>query len=262
MNPINLQEVEHFVNSHIDEFHQSRASVLKGLHLNAILLKKNPYLFRAKNITTAQDMVNDLLGAYLFSSEEELFGKFLEKLAIFVSGQTCGGRKSGITGIDLEFSNEGATYLVAVKSGPNWSNSSSMKTQKENFRTAVGVMRQNDRSLNVIPVIGICYGRQRTSHRDYMKIVGQNFWEFISGDRDLYTKIIEPLGFQAREHNANYLDEKDKVINLFTEQFLDQFCDNGTINWEKLVKYNSGNALPQASLPEDVYEENDVVQPL
>jgi hypothetical protein len=205
-------------------------------------MKKNPYLFKAKNITVAGDLVTDILDAFLSSSEEKLFGDFLEELAIFISHRTCGGKKSSTTGIDLEFENQGTIYLVSVKSGPNWGNSSQQKKQEADFQNAVRVLKQSRHTVNVLPVLGICYGKVKTSHlRGYLKVVGQNFWYLISDDENLYTDIIEPLGHRAKQHNTKFLKQKSKIINLFTLQFLADFCDQGFINWKKLVEFNSGN---------------------
>lgn len=97
--------------------------------------------------------------------------------------------------------------------------------------------------MNVQPILGICYGKTKTSYvRGYLKVVGQNFWYLISENRDLYTDIIEPVGHKAKEHNETFLIERSKVINRFTKLFIDQFCDDtGAINWIKLVEFNSGN---------------------
>lgn len=93
------------------------------------------------------------------------------------------------------------------------------------------------------PILGICYGKTKTSYvRGYMKVVGQNFWYLISENRDLYTEIIEPIGYRAREHNDAFQIEKGKLMNRFTRQFVERFCDaSGMIEWRKLIEYNSGN---------------------
>lgn len=238
----NINEVNDFVNKNISIFHQSKLSSLQSINLKGVLKKKNPYLFKAKNITVAADLVSGILDAFLSSSEEELFGNFLEELAIFISSKTCNGRKSAATGIDFEFENDGKHYLVSVKSGPNWGNKSQQDKQEHDFKTAVRVLKQSRRTLNVEPVLGICYGKVRTTHlRGYLKVVGQNFWYLISEDENLYTDIIEPLGYRAKQHNAKFMKQKSKITNLFTQEFLTDFCDDGIINWKKLVEFNSGN---------------------
>jgi hypothetical protein len=98
--------------------------------------------------------------------------------------------------------------------------------------------------LNVVAVVnGCCYGKDRKPDKsDYLKLCGQLFWEFISGDENLYTDIIEPLGHKAKEKNEKFSEEYAKVINKFTREFSLEYCDeNGAILWEKLVKFNSEN---------------------
>jgi len=56
MRPLDLDEVCQYVNSNIVHFHQRRIASLEELTLNR-LLKKNPYLFKAKHITTAGELI-------------------------------------------------------------------------------------------------------------------------------------------------------------------------------------------------------------
>ncbi|MFO7657843.1 MAG: hypothetical protein R6W78_12315, partial [Bacteroidales bacterium] len=57
-----------------------------------------------------------------------------------------------------------------------------------------------------------------------------------------YKEIIEPIGYRAKEHNETFFLEKSRVVNRFTKQFLENYCnDLGDINWNKLVEFNSGN---------------------
>jgi hypothetical protein len=242
MNSLNLEKVCDYVNENIVVFHNHRIKSLEELNLDR-LLKKNPYLFKAKNIATANELISGLLDAFLSSSEEKLFGDFLEGLAVFVAEMTCGGHKSTASGVDLEFINNGVHYIISIKSGPSWGNSSQQDKLEQDFKNAVTRVKQSKRGINVQPVLGICYGKTKTSYiRGYMKVVGQNFWYLISENQNLYTDIIEPVGYKAKEHNETFLIEKSKVVNRFTKEFVERFCDdNGAINWSKLVEFNSGN---------------------
>lgn len=242
MQPLVISSLNDFVNENIVQFHQRRLHSLEALQLNK-LLAKNPYLFKAKNIQNAGELIEGLLDAFLSSSEEKLFGDFLEDLAVYVAGQTCGGHKSSAQGIDLEFEHEHVYYLVSIKSGPNWGNSSQQDKLEQDMKTAVARIKQNQRNRNIQPVLGICYGKTRTSYlRGYMKITGQSFWQLISGDSQLYTKIIEPVGYRAKQHNDNFATEKAKIVNRFTKEFIDTFCSpDGAIDWVRLVEFNSKN---------------------
>jgi len=242
MSGLDLTDVRKFVNDNIGTFHSIRIKSLEKLKLKDILKRKNPYLFKAKNITTASELISSFLEAHLSSSEEKIFGDFLEELAIFIAGRTYNGQKSSTTGIDLDFQKDSVRYLVSIKSGPNWGNSSQYGKLKIDFEKAVKVLKQHDSSTNIQPVLGICYGKSRTSFiKGYMKVMGQSFWHLISDDKNLYVDIIKPLGHRARQQNQNFIRQKSKVINLFTSEFIRDFCDNGEINWERLIRFNSGN---------------------
>jgi hypothetical protein len=97
---------------------------------------------------------------------------------------------------------------------------------------------------NITNINGCCYGKDDNPDKgDYLKLCGQRFWEFISGNENLYTDIIEPLGHKAKEKNERFSEEYAKVINRFTREFATEYCDkDGSILWEKLVKFNSGKS--------------------
>lgn len=241
MRPINLNDVVNFVEENIGEFHERRAGSLQSLKLTQVLKRKNPYLFKAKNINDAHDLVKLILDAHLSSQEETIFGEFLEKLAIFVCGKVFGGRKSIAEGIDLEFVRDRVLYIVAVKSGPNWGNSSQIKRMVDNFKQAKRILRTSNNKANVQAVNGCCYGRENQPDKvDYLKLCGQEFWEFISGNENLFVDIVEPLGYRAKERNEEFFTEYSRILNLFTQEFMDDFCTDGRIDWEKLVRFNSG----------------------
>lgn len=241
MGKLNPKDVLQYVEKNIGTFHQKRIDGLNELKLARVLAKKNPYLFKAKYILTASDIIKSLTDAFISSQEETIFGDWLEGLAIFINGTVYGGKKSGINGIDLEFDDDNTRYIVTIKSGPNWGNSSQIEKLLSDFKTAKKTLRTSNSKLNVVAVNGCCYGKDNNSDKgDYFKYCGQKFWSFISGDTELYTKIIEPLGHQAKERNDDFLKSYSKMINLFTKEFADTFCKpNGEIDWEKLVRFNS-----------------------
>ena len=113
---------------------------------------------------------------------------------------------------------------------------------KDDFKRAKRILGTNTSKQKVVAVNGCCYGKDKKPDKDdYLKLCGQKFWEFISGDETLYTDIIEPLGHKAKEKNEKFSEEYAKVINKFTREFAMEYCDErGSILWEKLVKFNSG----------------------
>lgn len=241
MKKLNIKDVVQYVEKNIGAFHEKRIQSLDNLKLLNVLKRKNPYLFKAKYVLTADQIVRGIVDAHISSNEETIFGDWLEGLAIFINSKVYKGRKSGITNIDLEFDKDDTRYLVTIKSGPNWGNSSQIAKMAADFKTAKKTLRTSNSKLNIVAVNGCCYGRDNHSDKgDYYKYCGQSFWEFISGEANLYSELIEPLGHKAKEQNDDFIKSYSQVINKFTKEFTTNFCDkNGAIDWAKLVKLNS-----------------------
>ncbi|MFQ5963735.1 MAG: PmeII family type II restriction endonuclease [Candidatus Scalinduaceae bacterium] len=245
MEKIRIDDVKKYVVSNIGSFHSKRLQNLEELKLSKILKRKNPYLFKAKNILTAQDLVKTLLDAHLSSQEETIFGNFLEGLAIFINRKVYGGRKSSAEGIDLEFEDNAINYIVTIKSGPNWGNSEQIKKMRDNFKKAKRILRTSNSKLQIIAINGCCYGRDNKPDKgDYFKYCGQKFWEFISDNGDLYLEIIEPLGHKAKKRNEDFIEKYSQIINKFTLEFSQVYCVDGKIDWDVLVKFNSSISKP------------------
>jgi hypothetical protein len=223
---------------------------LKKLQLLKLLRKKNPYLLKAKGLSSPRDLVKTILDSFLSSQEETMLGGFLEGLAVFAAEKAQGAKgKSSTTGIDLELDKGGVRYFVAVKSGPAWGNSSQVAKMREDFKTAAKVYRQNKDALPVRCVNGCCYGKQAKKSEDkgdYLKLCGQRFWEFISDDPEFYVKIVEPIGHKAKERNAEFQAQYELVVDDFTELFRKHFCTiENLILWDALVKHSSQTPEPR-----------------
>lgn len=241
MGQIRNDEIYDYVENNISKFHEKRISSLDNLQLKKILKRKNPYLFKAKFLLTAEEILRSFVDAHISSNEETIFGDWLEGLAIFINEKVYSGRKSGIKGIDLEFDKDSIRYIVNIKSGPNWGNSSQIEKMKADFRTAMRTLRTSASGIQIVCVNGCCYGKDKKPDKgDYFKYCGQRFWEFISNKNDLYTDIIEPLGHKAKERNEDFQVAYSNVINKFTLEFGNEFCNtDGSIDWTKLVQFNS-----------------------
>jgi Type II restriction endonuclease EcoO109I len=237
--------VKNYVKNNLGEFHKKRIDSLSEIQLKKILRRKNPYLFRAKSYSKGQDIVDGILTAHLSSSEEGIFGNWLERLAIAVNGRVYGGKKSASDGVDLEFEREGKRYFVAIKSGPNWNNSSSLAKLTDHFNSAKKKLKTSGGSGNGEFVIGCCYGQSNPQSEfkaaGYYIIRGQRFWELISGNKDLYTDLNGYIGEFSGLYNQEFQEKYAQVVNKLTEEFLAEYSDNkGDIDWVKLVVLTSG----------------------
>ncbi len=244
MKKLKMEEVEKYVEKNIIDFHKKRVENLNKLKLNVVLQKINPYLFRAKYLQTAEKIIKGFTDAFISSNEETIFGDWLEGLAIFINQNVYGGWKSGIRGIDLEFNKNDIRYIVAIKSGPNWGNSSQIKKMLLDFSSAKKTLRTSNSNIVIQAINGCCYGREKNADKgDYFKYCGQIFWQFVSNEENFYRSIIKPLGYQAKERNEEFLESYSRMINKFTREFSQDFCSrDGKINWIKLVDFNSGKS--------------------
>jgi len=135
MGTLKKEDILQYVEENIGTFHKKRIASLDSLKLSKVLKRKNPYLFKAKYVLTAHEIIKGLVDAHISSSEEGIFGDWLEGLALFINERVYGGWKSGIRNIDLEFDRKSVRYIVNIKSGPNWGNSSQIKKMESDFNT-------------------------------------------------------------------------------------------------------------------------------
>jgi hypothetical protein len=152
MASVTVREITKFIEVHIPEFHGKRLESLAGLKLQKVLRRKNPYLYKAKFVTSAPELVKVILDAHLSSQEEAIFGGFLEGLAIFICERVFSGKKSSAEGIDLEFERDAIRYVVSIKSGPNWGNSGQIKKMRQNFSQAKRILGTNTSAKNIVAV--------------------------------------------------------------------------------------------------------------
>ena len=230
------------VTQHVKAVSDKRRAAIERLTLHKLLSTKNPYLFIARQVDTPAEFAEELVAAALSSSEETMFGNTLEAIAIDVCAAAYGGQKSAATGIDLEFSRDSRRYLVSIKSGPNWGNSSQIKRLRQDLSTAAKLVRQHDPTTNVMPVNGCCYGTGDSDFGDYRKVCGAAFWEFISGDPDLYSRLVDPLRDAA---SNGFITERTNLVRHLSVELAGSWCTpEGQLDWPRIVGL-SVNLQPQ-----------------
>src|SRR5271170_3849591 len=100
---ITQEELTEYVTRRIPDFHRAKLESLRKLKLLKLLSRKNPYLLKAKGLSTPRELIKTILDAYLSSQEETMLGGFLEGLAVFTAEKAQGAKgKSSTTGVDIE----------------------------------------------------------------------------------------------------------------------------------------------------------------
>lgn len=250
MKKLDYEKLNEFIASDvIKPFYDVRLTRLESAKLSDISKRKNPYLFKAKNIETSGDLAKSILDAFLSSQEETIFGDLMENLAIHVCREVFGGRKAKegkYRSVDLIFERNNKTYIVGIKSGPNWGNSDQVNTMKRNLRIAKKLLRLELKKSSIISVNGCMYGRDNKPHKvnknpdlSYFKICGQSFWELISGDDQLYKIIIQPLDKEAKKRDEAFKELYANKINEMTKDIIDLFYTKNNLDWDKIIEYVS-----------------------
>lgn len=183
-----------------------------------------------------------MLSAYFSSSDEGIFGdSFFEPVALGVSG----GRKSLTDSVDLELDMEHSTRAYAVKSGLSVFNAQSRRRQIQAFEECR--RRLPGRAFEA--VVGYGYGRRSSppmGKKNFREISGEAFWEEISGDPELYKRLLAIIGKKSDEHAAAYERALAEITDKFVEQFQTEFATpDGKIDWGKLLAFNSGKPAPK-----------------
>ena len=240
---VNEELIVKVISEALDSFYTTLIAKIDTIDIKKIMKRKNPYLYRAKAMDNASDIVESVLSAFVSSSEETIFGNcFFEPLAIVVSG----GNKALAEGVDIMIEDKPGNTItaVAVKSGPSVFNADSKKRQEQNFLAAAKLAKQAKARFEAI--IGYSYGKKKSTDKGvpkiYQELAGKAFWTKLTGDEEFYIKIISYMGNLPEQYVEEYKKSYNKASNRLVREFSNNFCkEDGSIDWEKLVAFNSGD---------------------
>ena len=243
---ISTNELEIIISKKLDNFYKRRIEKLSALKLDDTLKRKNPYLFKAIGSQDATEIVEQMLTAFMSSSDEGIFGDaFFEPVAKAVSK----GKVSPSEGVDIAIEDDSKYQAVAVKSGPSVFNAQSKRRQNQDFQALRSRIQKLQKHFDA--VVGYSYGKKISGPNEkkiFRELSGQAFWAELTGDEEFYLKIIEAMKDKPAEHKEEYLKEWSKAKNRFTGEFIEKYCDPaGSIDWAKLVHFNSGRKTQKKS---------------
>ncbi len=227
------------VQTRLNEFYARRIAKLSTLQLKRTLRRKNPFLFKAVGLLDANEIIERLLNDFMSSSDETIFGDaFFEPLAKDLGN----GSPSPTEGVDIVIETDTAYKAIAVKSGPSVFNAQSRRRQNQEFQALRSRMMKLQKHFEAI--VGYSYGRKNSDPNEnkiFKELSGQVFWSELTGDPDCYIKIIESMRSLPSQHKELFNEEWAKAKNRFSKEFITDFCDDdGMINWNRLLKFNSG----------------------
>lgn len=239
MRKLSSADLEKLIAKCLKDFYTRRLQRLNTIRLKTYLLRKNPYLYRAIGTEKAGEIVEEILKAYISSSDETIFGDaFFEPIAKLVSGGTV----SPSEGVDIAIETPSSYKAIAVKSGPNPFNASQKKRQSDEFATLRKRLYKIQKRFD--PVVGHAYGKLETTPsraQIYRDVSGQKFWSELTGDAEFYLKLIRLMKDEPSEHRKAYSKAWGAAVTRLTVEFAKEFCHKDyTIDWEKLTQFNSG----------------------
>ena len=235
---MNIDQLQTLISKCLQDFYERRVRKLEKLRLKDFLRRKNPYLFKALGTQKAQDIIEPILTAYIGASDETMFGDaFFEPIARIAAR----AKVSDAEGVDFIIESEDRVLAVALKSGPNIYNASQKKRQSQEFSALRNRLYKLHKQFD--PMLGHAYGRAKaepTKDLVYRRRSGQSFWAEVTGDPDFYLKLVRLMKEEPAKHKQKYAPAWDSAINRFTAEFIKDFCfDDGSIDWEKLVRFVS-----------------------
>jgi hypothetical protein len=238
----------------LEDFFQSRRAKLGELRLVDILRRKNPYLYRARGVSSAAEIVREILEAFVTSSDEGVFGNvFFEPLAKWAAEEAARGSVgtvvsvSGAQGVDVTIEDAVCYAAIAVKSGIHVFNAQSRRRQAQDFEALRSRMAKLGKRFDAI--VGYSYGRKRPradSETAVKELAGQAFWRMLTGEDDFYTRFMQAMKELPRRHAPLFQEEFAKAENRLVREFLFHFSGpDGGIDWMKLAEFNSGSNPPK-----------------
>ena len=75
-----------------------------------------------------------------------------------------------------------------------------------------------------------------------MELAGKNSWAELTGDEEFYIKLIRFMDKLPEKYVEEFDVSYQKAANRLVREFTQEFCfEDGSIDWEKLVAFNSGD---------------------
>ena len=219
----------------LDNFYTNLIKKVDSLNVKTVMKRKNPYLFRAKAMNGAAQIIDAILAAFVSSSEETIFGNvFFEPIATAAAQ----GQKALAEGVDIMVERDNTIYAIAVKSGTSVFNADSRKKQEQNFMAASKLAQQAKKRF--VPIVGYGYGKKKVSNRGlpkfYMELAGKDFWTELTGDEEFYIKLIRFMDKLPEKYVEEFDASYQKAANRLVREFTQEFCFEDEIDYNALER--------------------------
>jgi hypothetical protein len=198
LNPQQRDSIERIFTQFLNQrLRNLESRTLDDLKFNVVLLRTSATMLE---LTNPQALMRYRLAQNLERGSVTAMGTALQRIAREIAGQG-----SGVAGADIELNRGGRRYFIQVKSGPDTAN----RDIAQNISALLNSARARDPTS--ICLFGVCYARPEQisdiAHRELQRAgvglkVGAEFWEFISGDPNCMSEVLELAGRAAQGHVA------------------------------------------------------------
>ncbi len=197
--------------------------------INASKFNINPFLaVYLSNFLTGSSKPIDIARALIYprvlgTSITTSFGQNIQRFVTDVLSSFGSATK----GIDIEFIDQidGMKKYCQLKAGPNTINKDDVETIAGHFKHVLGIATTNNlRIPHCDLIVGVIYGTKQELSSHYKRIekqyyhpviIGQNFWERLTGDSNFYNDLIMAIGEIAIE--ADFSKELEQVIETLAK---------------------------------------------
>ncbi len=168
-NSYDEQAVIQAIAAALETFYDTLIEKVDTLNIQKVMRRKNPYLYRAKAMKSAAEIVESVLMAFVSSSEETVFGNcFFEPIAVAASG----GNKALAEGIDIMIHDKETNVItaIAVKAAPLY-----LMLTAESVRSRISYKHQslhNRQKRDMRLILAIAMGKKRSQdeeNQEYIK---------------------------------------------------------------------------------------------
>jgi hypothetical protein len=207
-------------------------------------LSINALLVRALRFTSAEEVIDFYVNLNVTIGAGTSWGqKALEKLCIIAGAKKVPKDENvEVRGkrFDLKKIRNGISYYIQLKSGPNTMNVGMV----DSLNKMIEQIESNNGGKRGI--LGMTYGASpqisqqiRNNLEDFedRAYIGQEFWQFLSGDREYYNKLIRLIDRLSSqfigEYQRGFLQVVQNIKNKLEEEWRTR---RARLNW--LVKYS------------------------
>ena len=193
------------------------------------------------DLSTPLDLIRYRLAQHLERGSSTAMGSALQAVAREIAGSG-----TGVAGADIEVVRNGQRFYIQVKSGPDTAN----KDIAQNIGALLNSARERDPTAAC--VLGVCYARpeqisgiakKELVARGVGLKVGREFWEFISGDPDCMSEILELAAVAADTpiEGESFDDRIERKAQEIAAEFEDRYGSdlNDPETWANFLADNS-----------------------